>query len=193
MRMGRALEVLHWAQDLEEPADVPVAQFRGVSYRGRAWVALDSLEAAQSCLGKLRGLEQHVGSVARATRFEIDAKIALAEGKPEKALECLNEMRRHGLPSGGLHDIEHREVVARAQRMAGRFKEAIATHRELLRIYGGHALSHCELGQIYEEMGRPADAAQEYAMFLEMWSQADEGLPQLEDTRARLAKLRADS
>jgi hypothetical protein len=62
-------------------------------------------------------------------------------------------------------------------------------HRELLRFYGGHALSHYELGQLYEEMSRPRDAAREYAHFLEMWAAADEGLSQLVDARARLIAM----
>jgi hypothetical protein len=62
-------------------------------------------------------------------------------------------------------------------------------YEEWLRRCGGHALAHYELGQIYEEMKRPADAKREYAKFLEMWSEADEGLPQLVDARKRLAVL----
>lgn len=49
-------------------------------------------------------------------------------------------------------------------------------------------MSHYALGQIYQEMSRPADAEREFARFLEMWSDADEGLPQLVDARERLAK-----
>ena len=73
--------------------------------------------------------------------------------------------------------------------MQGRLDEAAEVHREMLRIYGGHALSHYELGTIYEEMKRPAEAKKEYAKFLEMWSEADEDLPQLIDARKRLAAL----
>jgi tetratricopeptide (TPR) repeat protein len=75
--------------------------------------------------------------------------------------------------------------------LRGRPDEAAKVHEELLRIHGGHALSHYELGKIYQELGRPEDARQEFSKFLEMWSQADEGLPQLEDARARLAALDA--
>jgi tetratricopeptide (TPR) repeat protein len=98
-------------------------------------------------------------------------------------------MKQQGVGTGGYVDIDYRAVVARAYRMAGQLDEAAKAHREMLRIYGGHALSHYELGQIYEEMKRPADAKREYAKFLEMWSEADEGLPQLVDARKRLAAL----
>ncbi len=46
-----------------------------------------------------------------------------------------------------------------------------------------------ELGLIYEEMNRPQDAKREFTMFLDMWAQADEGLPQLVDAQRRLSKL----
>ena len=38
-------------------------------------------------------------------------------------------------------------------------------------------------------MNRPIEAEQEFSKFLEMWSDADEGLPQLEDAKKRLAVL----
>jgi tetratricopeptide (TPR) repeat protein len=90
---------------------------------------------------------------------------------------------------GGLFNIDCREARARAHRMAGQLDEAEAVYNELLRVYGGHALSHYELGVIYEEMKRPQDAKQEFTKFLDMWSKADEALPQLVDAQRRLAKL----
>ena len=64
-----------------------------------------------------------------------------------------------------------------------------AAHLRLLKVYGGHALSHYELGLIYEEMDRPQDAKQEFTKFLNMWSEADEGLPQPVDAQRRLSEL----
>ena len=95
----------------------------------------------------------------------------------------------HDLGFGGLVDIEYRDATARAYQMAGQLDEAAREHLALLKIYGGHALSHYDLGQIYEEMGRPAEAEAEFTKFLEMWSEADEGLPQVEDAQRRLAAL----
>ena len=76
--------------------------------------------------------------------------------------------------------------------MAGRLEDAAEVHRELLRVWAGHAISHYELGKIYEEMDRGNEAVSEYEKFLDIWSEADEGLPQIEDAKIRLAKLRND-
>jgi tetratricopeptide (TPR) repeat protein len=92
-------------------------------------------------------------------------------------------------PGGDFLSIRTQTILARAYRMDGRLNEAARVYEEWLRRCGGHALAHYELGQIYEEMKRPADAKREYAKFLEMWSEADEGLPQLVDARKRLAVL----
>ena len=45
-------------------------------------------------------------------------------------------------------------------------------------------------GKLLEELGRAEEAEVEYERFLEMWADADEGLPQLVDARQRLAALR---
>jgi tetratricopeptide (TPR) repeat protein len=119
------------------------------------------------------------------------AAIALAEGDPETALAALRDIKRRGmLYYAGLWSIEWREALARAHHMAGNLEEAAAVHEKMLREFKGHFISHYELGQIYEEMGRSAEAAHQYEAFLAAWAEADEGLPQVEDARRRLARLR---
>ena len=86
-------------------------------------------------------------------------------------------------------ELGGRANLARAYHMAGRSDEAIAELRELLRIYQGHALGHYELGKIYEDLGRTTDAKHEYTTFLEMWSEADENMPQVEDAKHRMTAL----
>jgi hypothetical protein len=46
---------------------------------------------------------------------------------------------------------------------------------------------------LYEAMDRLEDAEQEYTIFLEMWSDADAGLLQLQDARRRLQTVKAGS
>jgi tetratricopeptide (TPR) repeat protein len=186
LRMGQNDEVLSWVRGL---GHVTGYRRQASWYSATAFVGLDSLEEARSALADLELMNREGYRKARFMIPHVRAQIALVEGSPYEALAVLPDMGRYGAAYEGWFFILWKETTARANRMAGRFEEAAATHRELLSIYGGHALSHYELGAIYEEMKRPADAKKEYAKFLEMWSEADEGLPQLVDARKRLAAL----
>ena len=187
IRMGRSREVLSWAEGLER---VSSGYSRQVSwYTATAFVALDSLDRARSALINLELMDKEGYRKARHLIPHVTAQIDLAEARPDEALAVLPEMGRNGAYWETWTFIQWKETVARAYLMAGRLDEAADTYRELLGVCGGHAVSHYELGRIYEDMKRLADAKKEYAKFLEMWSDADEGLPQLVDARKRLAAL----
>jgi len=191
LRSGRAEEVLRWARELEDRADVGFVAYRAALWEARALVALDSLDAARSAQARARALAPRAG-VFRALHAR--AEIELADEDPETALATLAEMERVGLRrGGGLWYIEYCELLARAHRMAGRLDEAAKVHEELLQEIRGHSLSHYDLAQIYEDMARTVDAEREYAAFLAAWAEADEGLPQVEDAKMRLNTLRQTS
>ena len=116
------------------------------------------------------------------------AKIELAAGNPDLALEAhnRNEPALSGL--AGVY-LDSRDFLARAYRDAGRLEEAETTLKETLRVLGGHAMAHYQLGKVYEDMDRPDDARLEYETFLTMWSDADEGIAELVDARERLVSL----
>jgi pentatricopeptide repeat protein len=156
---------------------------------GQALATLGDAEGAREAARYLSNLESRIGGMAHYDALEIQARAALADHDPKTAFKFLSEMERNGVPRGGYIEIDYRTILANAYRMAGRLDKAAEVHKEMLRIFGGHALSHYELGTIYEEMKRPAEAKREYTKFLEMWSEADEGLPQLVDARKRLAAL----
>jgi serine/threonine protein kinase/Flp pilus assembly protein TadD len=182
VEMGRARDVIDlYGQWVESDTlnDYPRAL-------GRALAMLGDVKGAREAA---RNLSEKGMGMPRYDALEIEAQAALAEHNPELALEYLNKMKHRGIPWGGYIDIDYRTALASAYRMQGRLDEAAAVHKEMLRIYGGHALSHYELGTLYEEMKRPTDAKKEYAKFLEMWSEADEDRPQLIDARKRLASL----
>jgi tetratricopeptide (TPR) repeat protein len=150
-------------------------------------VALDSLDPARRAVEEPRAQENRWGGYALLMALKGTAEIAIREDSAGAALDALDGMRSFAISFGGFFDIEYREAYARAYLLAGRLEEAADVHREMLRVYGGHALLHHELGKLYEEMGRAQDAAREYAVFLDMWSQAAEGLPQPEEAKTRLA------
>jgi tetratricopeptide (TPR) repeat protein len=189
LRVGEAREVLDAAKDLSKYTDSRYALNEAVELRAMALATLDSLEAAKSASAELESLEDSWGRHAVLMASKVNAEIALTEGNPQEALASLHEMGAAPLCGLGLFSIEYWEALASAHRMAGRLNEALKAHQEILQLHGGHALSHYVLGQIYEEMDRPADAAHEFTKFLEMWSNADEGLPQVEDAKKRLAAL----
>jgi tetratricopeptide (TPR) repeat protein len=59
--------------------------------------------------------------------------------------------------------------------------------------YGGmfRARSNYQLGILYERTGQLKPATESTEKFLKAWSRADADLPELQDARARLARLRA--
>ncbi len=187
LTMGRNREVLAWARKLEHTS---LGYRRQVSwYAATAYVAFDSLDGARAALANLELMDKEGYRKARHLMAHVKAQIALAEGKPDEALAVLPEMGRNGGYWETWTFIQWKETEARAYVMAGRLEEAVGTHRELLKVCGGHALSHYELGKIYEQMRRPAEAKKEYAKFLEMWSEADSDRPELIDAKKRLASL----
>ena len=53
------------------------------------------------------------------------------------------------------------------------------------------SLARYRLGQLHERLGQNAEARKEYETFLSEWADADQTLPVIVDTRARLKKLLA--
>jgi len=188
LSIGRAREALEIADEMPDRYSDLSAPWYSLRLRARAMTALGNLEAARKAVAELYTAQEQYGGKARLLALKTEVDIALAEKDPATALAALDKMYERGI-GVGLLDIETREAWARTHHMAGRLAEAAAVHNELLRNYRGHALSHYELGLIYEEMERTGDAKREFAKFLDMWSKADEGLPQLVDARHRLAAL----
>jgi len=188
---GRPQEALAIAESLPQQYDDIWAPIYALRLTSMAAAALGDFQVAREAVDGLHTAEEGWGAQARGFALRGKAYLALGEKEPERALAALDSLREQGVPFGGLFDIQCREARATAHRMAGHPEKAVVVHTELLRLYGGHALSHYELGQLYEDMNRPDDAESEYTKFLDMWSKADEGLPQLGDARERLANLKS--
>jgi tetratricopeptide (TPR) repeat protein len=54
-----------------------------------------------------------------------------------------------------------------------------------------YAKSYYRLGQIFEQKGWKGKAIEHYEKFLDLWKDADPGLPEVEDARKLLAGLKA--
>ncbi len=190
--MGRAQEVLKRIERLSSDALERTRSGSWFRHRGMALAMLGQGEGARRAASE--DCKSLWDWICRTYAVLIEAEAALVDSDPQLAFDSLNAMKTiipgvFVAPGGDFLSIRTQTILARAYRMDGRLDEAARVYEQWLLRCGGHALAHYELGQIYDEMKRPADAKKEYAKFLEMWSEADHDRPQLIDAKKRLADL----
>ena len=90
------------------------------------------------------------------------------------------------------------EALARAYFQSGDLENARKKHEEITRLTTGrirngdiYARSFFVLGKIGEKQGDTARARENYQRFLDLWKDADPGLPEFEDAKRRLAGLKS--
>jgi tetratricopeptide (TPR) repeat protein len=91
--------------------------------------------------------------------------------------------------------------LAKAYLEAGRLGEAVAEFEKALSRYDSiraffaiwAVKTHYLLGLAYEKSGWNKKAIEKYEEFLEIWKDADPGIPEVADAKERLKKLRAQS
>jgi tetratricopeptide (TPR) repeat protein len=91
------------------------------------------------------------------------------------------------------------DYLAETYQQAGRWAEAARAYEDILShkslfYYGPaehliFARSIYKLGKVLEHMGDKAGAAARYREFLDLWKNADPGLPEVEDAKKRLSAL----
>ena len=83
----------------------------------------------------------------------------------------------------------------------GRLGEAVAVLEQALSRYDENRANYPTasvkayylLGLAYEKSGWNKKAIEKYEEFLDIWKSADPGIPELEDAKERVKKLRAES
>jgi len=86
--------------------------------------------------------------------------------------------------------------LAQAYYKAGDSEKALEEYKRITsltfpRIWDGdiYAKSFYMMGRIYESMGNKAEATENYGRFLELWKNADPGIPEVIDARKRLEAI----
>jgi eukaryotic-like serine/threonine-protein kinase len=182
---GRPREALLLADRIARRSESEDGRDWAAVIRARALTQLDSLAAARRELARVPAAAARREKWVPAWPLSVKARIELGEGRRDSCVAALEALEaERGLEPGDM------ETRADALAAMGRFDEAVATLTHELRLNGCRFIARYQLGQIYEEMGRKADAAREYEVFLKAWADADPGWPQVEDARRRLAALR---
>ncbi len=88
-------------------------------------------------------------------------------------------------------------LLAQSYLHEGMYEKAVTELERFLRYQNGSRIAHPHdgvrcfywLGIAYEQSGWKDKAAKQYQTFLEIWKNADPGIPEVDDAKARLAKL----
>jgi eukaryotic-like serine/threonine-protein kinase len=146
--------------------------------------------------------------VLRALRKDIDEKnqsqmsdylaatgtVELIKGNPRGAVTYLERaMQQIQLPS-----FEMRYSLVHAYLESGKLAEAVAECEKLVSRYDEERATlavwavkaYYLLGLAYEKSGWNEKAIQKYEEFLDIWKNADAGIPEVADARQRLARLK---
>jgi tetratricopeptide (TPR) repeat protein/DNA-binding winged helix-turn-helix (wHTH) protein len=86
------------------------------------------------------------------------------------------------------HIDSFEDCLANAYLGLGQIDEAIKEYERLLRLNPNYPLAHYHLAQAYERKGQSGQALTAYERFLQVWSEADDDLPELIAARERLSK-----
>jgi non-specific serine/threonine protein kinase len=119
----------------------------------------------------------------------------------EPSIKYLEEAAEYYWDMGGNGYFQRKYMLARSYLAAGKYENSIGLFEKLLSIYsvGRSFFSiwsvklHFYLAIAYERSGWTNKAIEQYEEFLDIWKNADPGIEEIDDARARLAKLKQET
>ena len=167
---------------------------------GLAYLGMGRIEEAKNISRQLRSLIDKIGCPKYMRYFyHLQGKIALTESRPTEAIDDL-EKALVLLPHQRGRSDEHAfymDALAEAYERAGDLEKATETYQNILTLTTGrlrwgdiYARSRYRLGNLYRKKGSPAEAAAHFEAFLELWKNADSGLPEIDDAKKQMALLK---
>jgi len=131
----------------------------------------------------------------------LQAEISMAEGSPERAVAVFEKTALPVPPAmqdmvdlGAYNVPLYKDALARAYLQKGDIDRAITEYEKHITFdpaiparFLVHPILHYRLAKLYEQKGLKDKAKSQYQRFLDLWKDADPGLPEVEDARKRLA------
>jgi tetratricopeptide (TPR) repeat protein len=167
---------------------------------GLAFLGLGRIEEANQIADQLRESSEITKRKDVGRQYEhMMGQIALAAGRSEQAINHFSRAISwlpHQMETFDEHAFYY-DGLAAAYYRSGKWTEAIGTYQSIVSLTTGrlqyadvYARSYYWLGKIYQRTGNNREAKSHYARFLELWQNADDGLPEIADARKQFAVLR---
>jgi tetratricopeptide (TPR) repeat protein len=159
-------------------------------YYGKLLARMGNVQEAENILDTLHTRINEGNKIDRASFNILKGEIELAKGnlkEVEDLFKTAIEIQK---------DSYNLESLANYYHVTGNHEMAISNYQEIIdrNILGWEAQphyleAHLRLGKIFEAEGDTAQALKYYRQFLDIWKDADEGLPDLVDAQSSLSRL----
>jgi tetratricopeptide (TPR) repeat protein len=193
---GRAKEALEAAMTLSR-SRWDIVRTIGYIFASHADMALNDMPAASTAAKSALAEMQQMGSRAAFVVPYMEAlqgEFFLRTGQTEKGRAILKQVvkkiRAEPGPDAWTEALFQLEAIAAEARAAGDWELARYIARQMLEHDVAYAGSHYAMALVAEHDNNSALALAEYAEVDKLWRNADADLPELQQTRARLAALK---
>jgi len=126
------------------------------------------------------------GLYGRWYLYNLEGENALIEQKFEAAISSFKRV----LDLRPRNRSYNLTALAKAYENAGKFPEAIQAYDSALEFNPNYAWAVFGMANLREQLGEFSEAKQAYKRVLEIWSEADEGIAEIEIARDKISKLR---
>ena len=176
-------------------------QRRALHGQGLACLAMNRMDEALVSAEELRRMvESKLHKNSLRIYRHLWGCIELRRGNVKPAIENLEEavslMPSESFPWDSGPQAMMLEPLARAYLQAGQQERAVETYRKITALTSGrlrdgdiYVKAFYMLAKIADEQGDRVRAREDYGKFLDLWNDADPGLPELADAKERLADL----
>jgi tetratricopeptide (TPR) repeat protein/predicted Ser/Thr protein kinase len=190
--LGLALEMFEMCVELARKGNFDPPGY-GREYVVWVLAAMGDLEKADEVAQALkRDIEENDESLMGVYWFAVGC-IDFEKGDYEASVSAFEKSLED------YQDFLTRYKLGEAYLASGRLGEAVATFEKALSTYNLSrvqapffaVMAYYVLGLAYEKSGWTTEAIEQYEEFLDIWKDADPGIPEIEDARQRLARLKS--